>query len=89
MRVCVMTRTRLRPRAFRFRHPCALALAAMVVAGETDGPAAFTSADEATKPIDASDSVSPNSFFMFYPFQKELSRVQPWRVNGARWENSA
>jgi hypothetical protein len=39
-----------------------------VVAGENDGSAAFASAGEATNPIEANDSVSPNSFFMFHPF---------------------
>jgi hypothetical protein len=41
----------------------------MVVADEFDDPAALASALVATKPMEASDSVSASIFFMTFPFQ--------------------
>jgi hypothetical protein len=50
----------------------------MMVAGEIADLVTFASADEATKPIDASDKVSASIFFMLFPFsQKNLRRAQP------------
>jgi hypothetical protein len=42
----------------------------MVVAGLIDDPVAFASADEATNPIEASDSTNTSNLFMFPPVQK-------------------
>jgi hypothetical protein len=50
---------------------------ATVVAGATDDLAAFASADEATKPIEASDNVNASNFFMFLsPLQKKINQAQ-------------
>ena len=68
-----MTRTRLllRHRLFRSPHCGADAFAATAAAGEADGVAAFASADEATKPMEAKESVRPSSFFISFPFPKK------------------
>jgi hypothetical protein len=51
-----------------------------VAAEEFEDPDALASADEATKPIEASDNVSAINVFMIFPFL-ENSRAQPQRIH--------
>jgi hypothetical protein len=58
----------------------------MVVAEATDVLAVFASADEATKPIEASDNVSASIFFIFLFLSplKKISQAHPRRLHAQR-----
>ena len=55
-----------------------------MVAGLINDPVAFASADGATKPSEASDNASANSFFMLFPLSsKKIGRTHPMRFTPA------
>jgi hypothetical protein len=59
----------------RFLHCGVTALEATAVAGEIDASADLASADEATRPSEASDNVSANSFFIVFSPENGLGRT--------------
>lgn len=62
-------------------------LAAAADAGAADGSAAFASAGEATKQIEAKESVSPSNLFISFSFPKKIRPDTPRRVRDA-WRES-
>jgi hypothetical protein len=56
----------------------------MLLADEIDGLSAFASANEAVKPMKATDSANASTFLMSLPFPgKKIGRTQPGRIHHA------
>jgi hypothetical protein len=53
------------------------AAVALMAVAEFDDPDALASADEATKPMEASDNVNASNFFMIFSLFSKNKRARP------------